>query len=337
MARSNQRGAAIITTLLASALLALIASMATEQATVSFLIEQRVRESAEALIAAESGLSAALADFAAEPRFDRFDLAAGTAFPFTNPVSIAPLPPSFHVDTKVRPRSGNRVDFVATARGRRHARRTLAATIERGADPYVPAALFLDAPAPSVTMSGRLAISGSSRAGNPIPALATRSRGQAEDLLHHLAAAGASLAGTPLAQAASWSELAEVVQRVRRDADLLPEVVSGQIAPTLVASAASVEITTAQGAGLWLIDGNLTVRADFTFEGLLLVLGDIHFQEESQVKILGALVQASPGRTLNTRGDTTISYRSAALRAVDSSHPGILERRARLIGWRDES
>jgi hypothetical protein len=341
MARSDrdpsQKGAALITALLTAALLLAIAVTAAEQAWMSFLIVHRSRESVEAMVAAETGLSAALADLAMEPSFDRFDLAAGTPYPFARASAIAPLPASFAVRLEIRPRSAGRIDILVRASGRNRAGRTLAATIERSEDPYVPAAFYAAGAAPSIATSSRLEISGSSAPANPVPAIGAQSSSDAESIHRELAAAGADLAGIPIASASAWSDLPEILARVREAAGALPDVVDGERSTAILSSSGAVEVTSASGSGVWLVDGDLTVRSRLSFEGLLLVLGDIVLAEGSDVRIHGALVQAPPGRAIQARGDAVVAYRSTPLQEIDSAHPGLLGRRARIIGWRDES
>jgi len=334
---SSQRGAALITALLTAALLMAIGVTAAEQARMSFLIAHRSRDSVEALVAAETGLSAVLADVALEPRFDRFDVDAGAPFPFLRARTIAPLPASFSVHHRIQPRSTNRVDVVVQARGRNRAGRTLAATIARDADPYVPAALFTAGSGPSITGSDLLEISGSTTSVNPIPAIGARTQADADAVHRDLTAAGTGLIGVPIAAAAAWTDLPAVIARARAAAGVLPDAVDGPQSGGVLSSGGSIEVGCASGSGLWLVDGNLTVRSQFSFEGLLLVLGDIVFDDSSDVRILGALVQAPPGRTVQIRGDAVVSYRSAPLRDLDASHPEILGRRARVVGWRDDS
>jgi len=341
MARSDrtsaQRGTALITALLTAALLMAIGVTAAEQARMSFLIVHRSRESVEALVAAETGLAVVLADVALEPRFDRFNVDAGAPFPFLRAQTIAPLPASFSVHHQIQPRSTDRVDVVVQARGRNRAGRTLAATIARGEDPYVPAALFTAGLAPSITGSDLVDISGGTTSANPIPAIGGRSKSDADAVHRDLTAAGASLVGVPLAAASAWTDLPAVIERARAAAGVLPDAVDGPQPAGVLSSDGAVEVGSASGSGLWLIDGDLTVRSQFSFEGLLLVLGDIVFDDSSDVRIFGALVQAPPGRLIQMRGDAVVSYRSAPLRELDAEHPEILGRRASVIGWRDDS
>src|SRR5690606_12336719 len=67
----SDRGAALITAILVAAFFLLIGSIASQQAVVSFLISHRITESAQALVAAETALAAALADMFRDPSFSR--------------------------------------------------------------------------------------------------------------------------------------------------------------------------------------------------------------------------------------------------------------------------
>lgn len=311
--------------------------MATEQATVSFLLEHRQREAIEALIAADSAMAVALADFARDSRFDRFALPPGSRFPFAGPDVAVPLPPSFRVDTTVWPRSSTHIEFVARARGRSQAERRLVATIARGGDPYIPAALYLAARDPSLTLSGKLAITGSKARNDRVPGLATQSQAHGEAMRQQIFAAGDILDGAPPVAAAQWGLLDEILGHVRDTAAPLPELVVGSFAPAVHSSQGAVRAHSVSGGGIWLVDGDLTLSEEFVFEGLLVVLGDLHVDDGARVRVDGGLILAAPGRLLNNRGDLSITYKSNSLRAVDELQPGLLHRRAHLIGWRDDS
>ncbi len=330
----RERGAALIATLLASALLMIVGSIASQQALVSWLIGHRMRESAEALVAAETGLAMAIADLEREPSFARFDLPPGSPFPFAAAPPNAPLPDSFRVRTELRPRSDTRVDFVAIANGRNRARRMVAVTVERGTAPYVPAALFLGDASASLSVAGDLTIAGAATADGVVPALGAGSLGQAESLRDQLEAAGAALSGG--STGARWSEITGAVARLRSIARVLPDAPVGAVTRGIWASASSVEIAAASGVGVWLVDGDLTVRSNLTFDGLLVVLGDIEIAAGAEVEINGSLAQLPPGRSFQSRGETRIRYSPNALRDVESLDPTLLGRRARLIGWRDD-
>jgi hypothetical protein len=331
---NGQRGAALIATLLASALLVMIASVAAEQAWISWMIGHRLREAAEALVSAESGLATAIADLAAEPSFERFDLPTGSPFPFLDgaPVGV-PVPDSFRIHTEIRSRSSSHVDFVVTATGRNRARRVLAATIERSDVPYVPATLYQAESDATISFSDTLAISGG-RGTEPIPAFAMPGKSGAEEVYRQLEAAGASLSGGPTAT--RWTDLADIAQRIRQRGAPLPDVVSGTVADGTWISAASMEVASAGGRGIWLIDGNLRILSSFDFEGLLVVQGDIEVEPGATFEVAGAVAQQIPGRSFQSRGLTRLVYESEVLRGVGALDPDLLDHRARLIGWRDD-
>lgn len=332
---TGQRGVALIATLLASALLVVIGSVAAQQAWISWMIGHRLREAAEALVSAESGLAAAIADFAVEPSFERFDLPSGSAFPYHggSPVGI-PLPDSFRIRTEIRARSSTHVDFVVTSTGRNRARRVLAATIERSDAPYVPATVYQADSGATISFSDTLAIFGRVGTGEPIPAIGTPSESQAQETYRQLEAAGASMSGGPAA--ARWAKLGDIAQGIRSRGAPLPEVVSGAVAEGIWVSAASMEIASAFGRGMWLIDGNLRIRSSFEFEGLLLVQGDVEVEPGAGFSLAGAIAQLAPGRSLHSRGRTRLAYEADVLREVAALDPGLLDHRAILIGWRDD-
>jgi hypothetical protein len=330
----GEAGAALVTTLLATALLVLIATIASQQAVISFLVGHRMRESAEALVAAETGVAAMLADLARQPSFERLSRAAGGGFPFSSGApSPQPLPNSFTVETEVRSRSASILDIVATAAGRNQARRIVVATVQRGDQPYAPAALYLAAAATSLSFTGTLEIAGAGSAADDVAAVATALPADAEAIEHSLIAGGAALDGA--VAAAAWDDLGDVVQRIRDGAAALPEPPQGTVAAGMWASRGPLDVDSAAGSGVWLIDGDLTVHSALSFAGVLLVLGDIHFADGAEVTVDGAVVQAAPGRSIVSRGRTTFAYDGAALRAVDSAHPSLLEHRLTVIGWRD--
>ncbi len=330
----RQRGAALISTLLASALLAVIASLASQQAIVSWLVGQRMRESAEALIAAESGLSAALADFAVEPRWERFELPDQGPYPFLDAGFAVPLPDSFHVETKIVRRSPDRVDLVAVAQGRNRARRILAATIRDSGTPYVPAALHLPT-GTTIALKGDFALAGETASDNPVPAIATAAQADADRVRTQLESAGARIDGE--STTAKWSDLGDTLQSLRATAATLPTAPAGSMPAGVWKSIASLEIGNVTATGVWLVDGDLTVNDSMGFEGLLLVAGDLLISSGASLTVEGALAIAPPGRSLQSRGTVEVRYRADALGAIESLEPGILDRRARLLGWRDDS
>lgn len=330
----SEQGAALISTILATALFLLIGTIASQQAVISFLVSHRVTESAEALVAAETAMAAALADVARQPSFARLSQADGGTFPFLDGATPPqPLPDSFAVDARLRSRSETRIDVIATARGRNRARRILVTTIEREDRPFLPAALFLAADTPTLSPSGTLEISGS--AADEVSAVATPSLAHADALAGALSSSGAQITGG--VSPSDWDDLDDLISRARESALSLPENPSGAIAPGIWLSRGSADIADAGGEGVWLVEGDLAIDGVLTFEGLLIVLGDIRVSTGSEMAVRGGVVQARPGRLFDCDGHVVIDYDLDALNAIDSMHPGLLDRRARVIGWRDEA
>ncbi len=333
----NQRGAALVAAILTSTLLVLIASIASQQAQISYLIHHRMREGSEALIAADSGLAAAIADVRYEPRFERFELADGSAFPYSGMQPTAPLPLSFGVSTLIATNSANRVDIVAEARGRNRAARSLTTTLTRTNHPYVPATLYFHGTTPSIAAYGTIAIRGDSRP-VAIPATAAKTHQAAQAAQQAFATGGAVLEGSPVAAGAGWTNLENALDTVRNDPNqlTLPELVQGPLPSGVWFSGSSVQVADGTASGVWLIDGDLSVDSSLAFEGILFVLGDILLAESSTTKIKGAVIQAAPGQTIAARGDLSIAYDLDALDRARRLRPGLLDTRARIAGWKDD-
>jgi len=333
----RERGAALISTLLAIGFLVMIGALASNQARTGFLIQQRAREGLEASIAAETGLAAAIADFDYEPRFERFDLGNGATFPYSGHAVDGPLPSSFHVEVRLRKTSATHIDIISTSLGRNRAQRRLIATVERSDRPFVPAAFFSAAAQPVTSAGDGLRIDGNESKRGAAPAIAMTTDEVARTALQNLLAGGATLTGRPVAASTDWSGLDESIALIRSLAAKrqLPTEANGPYPEATWVSSASVMVSSASGSGIWLIDGDFRVAGDFEFEGLLLVVGDIFFENTSRVRILGALVQARPGEVLRATGDATIRYDADALARVESQDPEIIGHRAEIIGWRD--
>jgi len=335
---TRDRGAALISTILAIGFLVMIGTLASNQARTSFLIQQRTREALEARLAAETGLAAALADFDYEPRFERLDLGNGAGFPYSGSAVDGPLPASFKVDVRLHKTSATHIDIISTSLGRNRAQRKLITTVERSNRPFVPAAFFSAAARPVASAGAGLRIDGDESEGNGVPAIGMTSDDGAVTSLQNLLAGSATLTGRPVAIATDWSGLDESIALVKSLADTrqLAVEANGYYPEATWASSASVAVSSASGSGLWLIDGDFRVTGDFAFEGLLLVAGDIFFEDTSRVRILGALVQARPGEVLRAAGDVTVRYDASALVRVAALHPEIIGHRGEIVGWRDD-
>ena len=330
----TQGGAALISVILASLVLALMGSIAAQQAQISFLITHRIRENVEALVCADSGLSAALSEIHYEPRFERFE---SDRFPYSGQAPTMPLPPTFGLTTSLQPRSENRIDITTEARGRNRAYRSLSITIQRAKDPYVPAALYFHHTAPSILANNKISVRGANSGRYKIPAIAASSHSTATSIHDYFKAGGAKISGDPMAL--GWSNLDSALSKIRAHPRQmpLPEIINGPLPRAIGVSQSTVQINDAAAAGLWLIDGDLGIEGSFSFDGIIFVLGDVHLSPSSRTKIRGAVIQAMPGRALNARGQLEIRYdRKELLRAL-ALFPDLLERRAEVIGWKDNS
>jgi hypothetical protein len=199
--------------------------------------------------------------------------------PFGYAVSIAAAPPAADGSPRVL------LDATATAvRGARH---RIRATIGRGIDPY--------APAPLVVSAGRLSFAGAAVGSPGVPGVVLDARRAVGSEQASLAAttAEATAAARAACDAASASFLGPRPTTVARAFDVddfvsasgLPAqpiaLLDGAVGSAEAPAAVRVEPGDAQrltGAGVLLVDGDLTVRAETHWTGVLLVAGRLRLE-----------------------------------------------------------
>ena len=179
-ARRDQRGHALLTSLLMMTALMPLGAFALMQVRTDLLVNRHVRAGAEAFSAAESGLELALADLRHDPSFDRLrvgaDGTAGTAddrlFAFVaGPAVMLPAPMRYEIE--VQPRTDELIDIVARGFGTGLSTRVVAATVRRGGVLW-PAAICTAASPLDLVLGADFSVSGHDHAGKdtPLPALA---------------------------------------------------------------------------------------------------------------------------------------------------------------------
>jgi hypothetical protein len=96
---------------------------------------------------------------------------------------------------------------------------------------------------------------------------------------------------------------------------------------------------TVEGYGVLIIDGALDVAGNFTFHGLVIARGDIEVQFSGNAGIYGSLmidesITQDAGYEFDVRGNANIQYDSCALAAADSWVT--LPKAAKLIAWQEK-
>jgi len=349
-ATRGDAGHALLTTLIATACLLPLGAFAAMQARLDHLVQQYTRTAQQTFAVAESGLEHALADLAADARFDRLlsgpDHRLGTAddgqFPFRQaPPSFFPAEP-FRYEVRVAAVSADRADITARGFGPRGAVRTVVATVIREPLPAIPAALALAAPDVAVLLGTGLDVIGMDRSGTAaaLPALTLNDAAAAAALAAHLPAESAphvvGAGGSPSIAGAAVADLAAIAAAAaqRSEAVRLGGDALGALGDGLFVAPGSLRLADATGSGVLVVGGNLEIVGSTSFSGLIIAAGDLRLDAGSTATVDGAVL--SGGLTVCLRGAGHIAYDARAVARSDAAHPGLLPRRARVTGWREE-
>lgn len=347
----EQAGHALLITMLAAACLLPLAAFATMQARLDFIVQHYTRSALETFVVAESGLEHALADLAADTRFERLlagpDRQAGTGddgeYPFLEPPpAFFPHEP-FRYEVRVATLGVDDLEIRARGFGPYGATRMVVATVRRSALPYLPGAVSLARADAALVLGADFGVNGiAAHAADPgLPALALDGADAAEALVARLAPeVGARLVGRggspSIAGAAlpSAEALADAAGR-RADAQAVRPDVSGALGEGLFVSPASMRMVDASGSGVLVVNGQLDLSGASTFTGLIVALGDVRLDPTGSAAIDGAVMIGRGGAMLSLRGGGHIAYDPRVIAAVDALFPGLLPRAARVTGWRE--
>lgn len=348
----TQAGHALLTTMIAAACLLPLGAFAAMQARLDYLVQHHTRTALETFTVAESGLEHALADLAADPRFDRLlagpDRQAGTGddgeYPFAQPPpAFFPYAP-YRYEVRVAAQGPDALEIAARGLGPFNATRMVVASVIRTAVPYVPAALSLAAREVAMALGGDFHVSGAEpRPDDPgLPAVAVDGAAAAAALAARLPREAAaqlvgrggspSIADTSLPSAEA---LASTAAR-RVEAQALGGEARGALGDGLFVSPASLRLVDATGSGVLVVNGALELSGASTFSGIVVALGDVRLDIGSAVAIDGAVMVGSSGAVLSLRGGGHIAYDPRVVARVDAGFPGLLPRRARVTGWREQ-
>lgn len=347
----TQTGHALLTTMIAAACLLPLGAFAAMQARLDFLVQHYTRTALETFVVADSGLEHALADLALDPRFDRLlvgpDRQAGTAddgtYPFAHPPPAWFPAQPFRYEVRVTAQGPDALELVASGFGPLNATRVVAATVVRDASPYVPGALALAARDAALALGADFRITGVEPVGNDagLPAVAVDGVTAAAALAARLPPASTAQllgrGGAPsIADAALPSAEALAATAANRvEARAIGSEVRGAFGDGLFISPASLQLVDASGSGVLVVDGALELSGATSFSGLIVALGGLMFDADSQAAIDGAVLVGSSGAVVSLRGDGHITYDPRVIRQVDTAFPGLLPRRARVTGWHE--
>jgi hypothetical protein len=350
--RPGEHGHALITTMIAAACLVPLGAFAAMQARLDALVQHYTRAAVETFAVAESGLEHALADFTADPRFERLlagpDRQAGTGddgeYPFRQaPPEFFPHAP-FRYQVRVAARPPDAIEIHARGSGPMNATRVVVATVRRSAVPFVPGALALAARDGELSLGTGFAISGVEAGPDDpgLPAVAVDGADAAAALAARLPSDAAarlvgrggspSIAGTSLPSAAALAAAAAN----RAGAQVLNGEAHGALGDGLFVSPTALRLSDVSGSGVLVALGALDLGGTTTFSGLIIALGDVRADLGSNATIAGAVMVGAAGAVVSLRGNGGIGYDARVIAGIDAAFPGLLPRQARVTGWREE-
>jgi len=346
---SDQSGVALVAVLLFLAALVPLGVFAAMQAQTDLRLQHRARETLQGFYVAEAGLEHALSDLEQAPWFDRLlngpDGVVGTAdddlYPFLAPPPLYFPHPPVRYEVRTVARTPNRVEIVSCGLGAGAAEQIVVASVLRSAAPFLPGAVSSSAPSLAVRLGEGFVLDGSDSGGGakPHPRLAAtgfdavESAGDGGGLRQGEDPCGGG--DTPISTRSAFPAVEDIAADLTGNfpAAAVGSEADGELGEGLLVSSASLSIADATGAGILLVKGELHVRRGLVFDGLVMVLGDVRFEPESRVRIRGGLLQGRAGHLLHLLGGGSIRYDGEAIAAVDSAFPGVLPRRARVVGW----
>jgi hypothetical protein len=327
-----------------------LGTFAVMQARLDVWVQHHINRATTAFAVAEAGVEHACAELRLDPGFDR--LLAGPdrqpetlddgEFPYHQARALT-LDPEFQYDLRVVARDASTVDLFSTATGPERSTHTLALTVVRDRA-FLPAAVTATAATTTLDLGADFRLTGHDRAGrDPAqPGLAVASSEMATSLRQDLPAESAQRidgdGGLPSIAAGVAFSAEELAGKfaIERTHDVGPQV-NGAIGSGIAVSAGSLDIDTAAGDGVLIVEGNLRVTGDLSFSGIVIVLGDVLFESGSTVGIQGGLLQGRSNGVLALLGTGAIAYDSAVIERIDTAYPGRLSHRAHIVGWRDPS
>jgi hypothetical protein len=345
-------GHALLTTMMAAACLVPLAAFTAMQARLDWMVQNHTRIALQTFTVADSGLEHALADLEADPRFDRLldgpDRQAGTGddgeYPFLQPPpEFFPHAP-FRYEVRVARTGADALVITARGFGPLNAMRAVLATVSRSGLPFLAAALSLAARDATLALGDEFGIAGAVPTANDpgLPAVALDGIDGAAALAASLQPAAAARlvgrGGSPSIAALalpSAEGLADAAAH-RVEAQTLGGEVHGALGDGLFFSPGALRLSDVSGSGVLVANGPIEISGASTFSGIVVALGDLRSDLGSSVAIDGAVLVGRMGSATSLRSAGHIAYDPLVIARVDAALPGLLPRRARITGWREQ-
>lgn len=344
-ARRHEAGYALLAVLITIAALTPLGAFAVMQARIDALVQEETRRAIEAFHVAESGLEHALADLAADPRFERLgsgpDGRPGTGDDAEYPFRQAPPPyfpqAPFRYQVHVTPVGADRADLIAWGFGSATSVHALGATAVRDPRPFVPAALASTATVVDLLLGREFRVVGDGAPGG-VAALAVPRDDTAAAVRAGLPPAAAAQligrGGTPSVAVAAVPDLVALLDTAsgRLDARVIGGALQGDLGHGLFVSPGTLRLTDVQGDGVLVVGGSLELGGASSFSGLVVALGDLRIDDAGQTTVSGAVLC---GGALLLRGSGEVRFDRATVERVGNEFGGLLPHGVRIVGWRE--
>jgi hypothetical protein len=331
-----------------------------------FYVAHNARAQVEVFYVAEAGLAHALADTAPAVTFDPLldgpdglsDTADDGIFPFREgppgPFPHAPL----RYEVRFERLSPGLLRLTSTGYGAHHALAVVEAIAAPDTAPHIPGALYAPTSA-NVSISSDFLISGfdhregdspdqPSGAAAAVPALAVDSEAAAAALRSGLAFSSTNrLVGrgdSPSIDAVASIDIPALVATLTSSPAAMAMSAGAEGTTVQLGTATVPQLTVlsdgvidghVEGIGVLVAPAGLQVRGSLSFVGLVLVLGDVVFDLDSNVHIDGTLWVGGSDPLLAFRGQGATTYDRDAVLAVDRNYPGHLPHALVVKSWRE--
>ena len=93
---------------------------------------------------------------------------------------------------------------------------------------------------------------------------------------------------------------------------------------------------TKSGAGVLIVDGRLRIEDTFNFKGIIITRGgEVRIEASGSSTIYGATLISPTSPEIEIEGSGAIKYSSEAINKVNSTWPGVLPQKTKIIAWQE--
>ncbi len=318
-----QRGTALLTVVLVMALLLPLAAHSVLQGHVDLLLARNLRDQTDALYVAEGAMEQALASVAAGASRQQLlsgpDNRIGTVDDGEFDAGSIFMGEQRRGTSRVERTSADRIEIVSFGQAKNGSQRNMAAILTADPVPLTPATLLLAGSARAVSLDQtQLVVRGDASAS--VAAIVF-----------------ASDMGSLRQRAFDLSALQQHILRAHNTTHLSSPTAPARMGDGTVPQLSVVEsdllvTSSSTGAGVLVVGGNLRISGSLQFDGLVIVMGGIDLAAGAEIRMSGALWQASSSEPIVLAGRGTLEYSPSSLAIADAVAPEILPHRWTVLG-----